>query len=213
MEATLVILKPDATIRGFVGAYALKAILDQGYEVTSFKLVKVTDELAEKHYEEHAGKPFFNWLVSYIKAAPVVALKVEGEDVILGVRRLLGATLAHKADPETIRGKYGIWGGINVAHASDSPATAERELALWSTQAGLEEDGQEKAEEYINLQRFTKDHTKKLRETCKNLAEGKVDVEHAYVLIKWLLTEENPSALPHHIFSLTEAIIQNCLLP
>ncbi|MBS7248957.1 MAG: nucleoside-diphosphate kinase [Candidatus Jordarchaeales archaeon] len=212
MESTLVILKPDATIRSFVGAYTIKAILDQGYKITAFKLVQVTDKLAEKHYEEHAGKPFFNWLIAYIKAAPVVALRVEGENVIQGVRRLLGATLAQKADPETIRGKYGIWGGINVAHASDSPATAERELTLWSTKAGLKKNGQEKAEEYAGLQCFTKDNTKKLREVCKNLTERKNNVEDARELIKRLLTEENPSAPPHYISNLTEVIIQNCLL-
>lgn len=213
MEATLVILKPDATVRSFVGAYTIRAILDQGYKVTAFKVVQVTDKLAEKHYEEHVGKPFFNWLIAYIKAAPVVALKVEGEKVIQGVRRLLGATLAQKADPETIRGKYGIWGGINVAHASDSPATAERELALWATEAGLKENGQEEAKKHARLQSFTKDHTKKLREICKNLAERKDNIEYARELINRLLTEENPRAPPHHISNLTEAIIQNCLLP
>ncbi|MBS7287281.1 MAG: nucleoside-diphosphate kinase [Candidatus Freyarchaeota archaeon] len=215
MEATLVILKPDATVRSFVGAYTTKVILDQGYRVTAFKWVQVTGELAEKHYEEHAGKPFFNWLTTYIKAAPVVAMKVEGENVIQGIRRMLGATMAQKAEPETIRGKYGIWGGVNVAHASDSPETAKRELALWLTKAGLKENenGQEKAEEYAKSRQATKDYTKKLRETCKALSERRVSIEHAREAIKQLLTEENPNAKPHHISNLTEAIIQNFLLP
>lgn len=213
MEATLVILKPDATIRSFVGASTLKAILDQGYRVAAFKWVQVSDELAEKHYEEHVGKPFFNWLTTYIKVAPVIAMKVEGEGVIQGIRRLLGATLVQKADPETIRGKYGIWGGINVAHASDSPATAERELDLWNTLAGLKEDGREKAEEYAQTQPPNKDNTVHLRETCRALSEKRIGIKQAREKLKNLLREENPQANPLHVDKLTEAIIQNCLLP
>lgn len=213
MEATLVILKPDATVRSFVGAYTTKAILDRGYKVTAFKWVEVTSELAEKHYEEHMGKPFFNWLTSYIRAAPVVAMRVEGEGVIQGIRKMLGATMAQKADPETIRGKYGIWGGVNVAHASDSPQTAKRELELWIAKAGLEEGEGEEAEEYAKSFNATRDYTSKLRETCRALSERRIDVGSARETIKKLLIEENPAARLHHVLNLTEAIVQSCLAP
>ncbi|MEM1659337.1 MAG: nucleoside-diphosphate kinase [Candidatus Jordarchaeales archaeon] len=207
------ILKPDATVRSFVGAYTIRAILDRGYKVTAFKWVEVTGELAEKHYEEHAGKPFFSWLTFYIRAAPVVAMKVEGEGVIQGIRSMLGATMAQKADPETIRGKYGIWGGVNVAHASDSPQTARRELELWITKAGLKEGGEGEAEEYAKSCNTIRDYTKKLRETCRTLSERKIDVNSARETIKKLLVEENPTAKLHHVLNLTEAIVQSCLSP
>ncbi len=151
MEQSLVIIKPDGVVRRRVGALVIDALLKRGYSVKAFKEMVVSDALAKMHYAVHKDKPFFPWLVEFITSAPVVAIILEGEGVIEGVREALGATFVQKAAPESLRGRYGIWAGVNIAHASDGPDTAAEEIALWKREAGLEEEAgaEEKAREYI----------------------------------------------------------------
>ncbi|TFF86798.1 nucleoside-diphosphate kinase [Candidatus Thorarchaeota archaeon] len=151
LEQSLVIIKPDGTARRRVSALVLKALLDRGYKVAAFQEMKVPESLAEKHYAVHKEKPFFPWLVEFISSAPVIAMILEAEDVIQGVRDALGATFVQKASPDSLRGKYGIWAGINIAHASDAPETALKEIELWTTDGGLEigESAEEEARKYI----------------------------------------------------------------
>lgn len=125
MEQTLFVLKPDATIRRYVSADVIKTLMKK-YKVISFKEVKVPRDFSEIHYAEHRGKFFYDWVVNFLTIYNVVVLVLEGNNVIKGVRELLGKTIAQEAAPNTIRGKYGIWGGVNVAHASDSIESAER---------------------------------------------------------------------------------------
>jgi nucleoside-diphosphate kinase len=175
MERSLVIIKPDGTIRRTVGALVVKALMECGFRVKAFKEMKVSESLAKLHYDIHKEKPFFPWLVEFISSARVLAMILEADDVIQGVRDALGATFVQKAAPDSLRGKYGIWSGINIAHASDGPETATTEIALWTKEGGLEEseDAEKAAEAYV--ERYAPanmDLTKEIRD----LVESSIDV-------------------------------------
>ncbi len=134
-EQTLIILKPDAVLRGKMGE-VMTRFEQKGYRFVAAKLLRITPEIANMHYEEHIGKPFFNSLVDYIGMSPVLVAVVEGEDAIATTRRLAGATNPLKSEPGTIRGDFGYIKGDNIyntIHASDSPESAAREIALYFT--------------------------------------------------------------------------------
>ncbi|MDB5028867.1 MAG: ndk [Candidatus Eremiobacteraeota bacterium] len=130
VERTLILAKPDAVVRGLVGEI-LARFERRGYSVLGLKLMHVTVEQAKRHYAEHEGKGFFQGLVDYITSAPLVAMVIEGEDAIEGCRSTIGATNPIKATPGTIRGDYAQTIGRNLVHGSDSPASAEREVAIF----------------------------------------------------------------------------------
>lgn len=130
MERTFVMIKPDGVQRGLVGEI-IRRYEQKGFKIVAMKLMQVTRELAEKHYAEHKGKPFFEGLVSYITSGPVVAMVLEGKGVIAAVRAMNGATNPAHAAPGTIRGDLAIEVGRNVVHGSDSPESAEREIAIY----------------------------------------------------------------------------------
>ncbi len=136
MERTLVLLKPDALQRRLVGTIIAR-FEAKGLNIVAMKLVQVSRSLAERHYAEHVGKPFYGELVSFITSAPVVALVVAGPRAIEAVRRLMGKTNPFDADPGTIRGDFGLSVGMNLVHGSDSPASAAREIPLFFTEAEL----------------------------------------------------------------------------
>jgi nucleoside-diphosphate kinase len=131
-EQTFVMIKPDAVQRGFIGEI-ISRFEKKGIKIVAMKLVSVDRKLAEKHYGIHKGKPFFEPTVKYITASPVVALVLEGINVIEMVRGMTGATDPQKATPGTIRGDYGQFIGRNIIHASDGKDTAEFEIDLWFT--------------------------------------------------------------------------------
>jgi nucleoside-diphosphate kinase len=134
VEETLVLVKPDGVARGLTGEI-LRRIEAKGYVISDLKLVHASRELLEKHYEEHAGKPFYEPLVEFMLSGPVVAVRVSGNRVIEGFRSLAGTTDPTSAAPGTIRGDLGRDWGLKVAqnlvHGSDSPESSARELALW----------------------------------------------------------------------------------
>lgn len=129
-ETTLVLVKPDGVSRGLCGEIVAR-FERRGYTLRGARLLKITRALAQQHYAEHKGKPFFGELVSFITSGPVLALAVSGEDAISGVRALMGATHPKDAAPGTIRGDYATLLGENVVHGSDSKASARRELKLF----------------------------------------------------------------------------------
>ena len=129
-ETTLVLVKPDGVSRGFCGEIVGR-FERRGYELRGARLLKITRALAQRHYAEHKGKPFFGELVSFITSGPVLALAVQGENAIDGVRALMGATNPADSAPGTIRGDLATLLGENVVHGSDSKASAKRELALF----------------------------------------------------------------------------------
>jgi len=129
-ERTLVLLKPDAVKRGLSGEI-LGRLERKGLTIVAARLVRVPPELAARHYAEHAGKPFYDGLVKHITSGPVLALALEGRGAIAVVRLLVGATNPTTAAPGTIRGDLASAMTPNLIHASDSPASAQRELELF----------------------------------------------------------------------------------
>jgi nucleoside-diphosphate kinase len=130
VEQTLILIKPDAVERR-LAAEILGRIERRGFDVRAAKLVRVSRELGERHYAEHREKPFFGELVEFITSAPTWALVVEGEDAIATLRKTIGATNPADAEPGSIRGDLATAMPDNLVHGSDSPESAEREIALW----------------------------------------------------------------------------------
>ena len=130
MQNTLIIFKPDAVQRRLVGSI-LARFEAKGLRIAALKLIQVDRALAEKHYGEHAGRPFFEGLIQFITGGPVVVGVLAGTEAITDVRTMLGATNGVAAAPGTIRGDYSISKQNNLIHGSDSPESAEREIALW----------------------------------------------------------------------------------
>ncbi len=129
-ERTLVIAKPDAMQRGLVGEI-LARLERRGLRIEWLKLLQIDRALAERHYAEHQGKPFYEGLVSYITACPVVVAVFAGPNAIAAVRSTIGATNPSNAAPGTIRGDFGLEVGRNLIHASDGPESARREVGLF----------------------------------------------------------------------------------
>jgi nucleoside-diphosphate kinase len=130
VERTLVLVKPDGVRRGLVGPI-LTRFEAKGLKVVAAKMLHVPPELAQRHYAEHEGKPFYPALIQHITSGPVVALALEGRSAISVVRLITGATNPQTAAPGTIRGDWGLGITPNLVHASDSPDSAARELALY----------------------------------------------------------------------------------
>ena len=129
-ERTLVLIKPDAVQRLLAGQI-LGRFEERGLKIVGLKLVAVSRELAERHYDVHRAKPFFGGLVDFITSSPLIAAALEGPNAIAVVRSMVGATRPHEAAPGTIRGDLALETAQNLVHASDGPETAVAELALW----------------------------------------------------------------------------------
>lgn len=130
MERTLVLLKPDAFERRLVGTL-IGRFEDKGLDIVALRLLRITPELAKQHYAEHVNKPFYPGLERFITGAPTVAMVIEGLEAIRVVREMLGPTSGLKAPAGTIRGDFSSSRQMNLVHASDGPAAAEREIALY----------------------------------------------------------------------------------
>ena len=129
-ERTFIAIKPDGVKRSLIGE-VIKRFETKGFKVIGLKMLQVTQEQAAQHYAEHVGKPFYDGLVKFITAAPIVAIALEGNDVVAQARRIMGATDPNKADIGTIRADFGQAMNRNIVHGSDSPESAERELAIY----------------------------------------------------------------------------------
>ena len=130
MDRTLVLLKPDAVQRGLAGEI-INRLERRGFKLVAMKMLRVTEELAHRHYEDHVGKPFFKGLVKFITSSPIVAMVVEGENAVEVVRNTMGVTSPSDAAPGTIRGDLALTIGANLIHGSDSVESARREIALY----------------------------------------------------------------------------------
>ncbi|MBC2267878.1 nucleoside-diphosphate kinase [Listeria sp. FSL L7-0083] len=130
MEQTYVMVKPDGVERGLIGEILAK-IEKKGIKLVAGKLMQIDRKLAEQHYAEHIGKPFFEDLIGFITSGPVFAMVLEGDDVIKTARQMMGKTNPLEADSGTIRAEYAIHTNRNVIHGSDSPESAKREIQLF----------------------------------------------------------------------------------
>jgi nucleoside-diphosphate kinase len=134
MERTLVLLKPDCVQRRLMGR-VIARFEDKGLNIIALKMMRVTPELAKRHYAEHVAKPFYPALELFITGGPIVAAIVEGLEAIRVVREMLGATSGLKAAAGTIRGDYSSSRQMNLVHASDGAEAAKREIALYFNDA------------------------------------------------------------------------------
>jgi nucleoside-diphosphate kinase len=130
VERTLVLVKPNGVARGLTGE-VIARFERRGFQLTGARLLVVGRELAERHYAEHVGKPFFADLVSFITSGPVMAMVVQGSSAVRVVRDMMGATNPLDAAPGTIRADYALEIGENIVHGSDGVESAEREIALY----------------------------------------------------------------------------------
>jgi len=130
MQRTLVLLKPDAVARRLVGRIVGR-FEEKGLWLVAMKLATPSKATAEKHYAEHASKPFFGDLLGFITSSPIVAMVLEGPDAIELVRTMVGKTKVTEAAPGTIRGDFALSTQQNLVHASDSPESAAREICIW----------------------------------------------------------------------------------
>jgi nucleoside-diphosphate kinase len=129
-ERTLVLIKPDGVQRLLTGRI-LGRYEDRGLKIVGLKLIRVSRDLAERHYAVHREKPFFTGLVDFITSAPLVAAVLEGPNAIAIVRAMNGATRPHEAAPGSIRGDFAVETAQNLVHASDGAETASSEIDLW----------------------------------------------------------------------------------
>ncbi len=130
LERTLILIKPDAVQRRLIGR-VISRIEDKGLSIIGLKLLQVTPEISRLHYAEHVSKPFYPELEAFITSGPLVALAIEGPEVITVMRTLMGKTNAREAAPGTIRGDLGASRQMNLIHGSDGPESAARELAIY----------------------------------------------------------------------------------
>src|SRR5438128_1558693 len=130
MEKTLIILKPDTLQRNLVGQ-VITRFEQKGLQLVALKMMRISQELAARHYEAHQARPFYPGLVKFMTSSPVIVLALQGKDTIAIARNLMGATFGSKAAPGTIRGDFGVSNSFNLIHGSDSPEAAARELSLF----------------------------------------------------------------------------------
>ena len=214
MEQTLLVLKPDATMRRGVGAAVLDQIMTSLPDIKfkGFLEMAVPGHLAEKHYAIHKEKFFYPWLLQFIQVGNIMATVLEGEKAVNRLRDVLGATFVEKASPDSLRGKYGLVGGVNVAHASDEPANALNEITLWQQEANLDLtiDGLEPINEYITRWREAPVFaTQDIRQICEEYSQEYCFRTGYLEKIVELLVDECPDWSNQDRQSLADAILGN----
>src|SRR3954465_10738220 len=130
MDRTLILVKPDAFERGLTGE-VIARFERKGLRIAALKRMQVERDLAERHYAEHAEKPFFGALVEFITGGPLVAMVLEGHEAVTAARQVIGATNPLEAAPGSIRGDFALEIGQNMVHGSDAPESAKREAELF----------------------------------------------------------------------------------
>jgi nucleoside-diphosphate kinase len=133
MEKEFVMIKPDGVQRGLIGKIITR-IENAGLKITAIKMIHVSRQQAEKHYEIHKGKKFYDGLIKYITSEPVVAMIIEGKNAVKHTRKLVGATDPASANPGSIRGDLALEIGRNIIHAADSQENAVKELRIYFTE-------------------------------------------------------------------------------
>ena len=129
-EQTLVLVKPDAVQRALAGS-VISRLEGRGLRIVAMKMLRMSREMASSHYSDHVGKAFFEGLVDFITASPIIAIVLEGPNSVEMVRNTMGATNPLQAQPGTIRGDLAVDIGQNLVHGSDSPESAAKEIALF----------------------------------------------------------------------------------
>lgn len=128
MERTLILLKPDAVQRALVGTF-ISRFEAKGLKLVGLKLLRMSRELAQEHYQQHQGKGFYEPLLEFITAGPIVAMVLDGNQAVQVTRTMMGKTFGPEAEPGTLRGDFGLSKRYNLVHGSDSPEVAQQEIA------------------------------------------------------------------------------------
>ena len=136
MEREFIMIKPDGVQRGLVGE-VISRLEKAGLKIIAIKMLKVSQEQAERHYAIHEGKPFYDGLIKFITSSPVLAMVIEGRDAIKHTRRIVGATNPIDATPGSIRGDFALEIGRNVVHAADSTENAQKEYKIYFDEKDL----------------------------------------------------------------------------
>jgi nucleoside-diphosphate kinase len=147
MERSLVLVKPDGVQRGLIGE-VISRLEKRGLRLIAAKFLRVSPDLAEKHYAVHKGKAFYEPLISFITSSPVMAMAWQGPDAIAAIRQSMGKTNAVEASTGSIRADFALQTRFNITHASDSPENGEFEIGLWFA-----------PEELVDWKRCTEDWT------------------------------------------------------
>jgi nucleoside-diphosphate kinase len=130
MDRTLILVKPDAFARGLTGEIIAR-FERKGLRIAALRYLRMSEDLAQRHYAEHEGKPFFGELVTFITSGPLVAMVLEGHQAVVAARQVIGATNPLESAPGSIRGDFALEVGQNLVHGSDSHESAAREVALF----------------------------------------------------------------------------------
>ncbi len=213
MLELLGIIKPDSYLRKGIGAKILWELPRQlPIKIASIREYRVPESLCAEHYAHIKGRPFYPWLVEYMMASPVFVLLIQSENnIIPELREFLGDTMAHKAKENTIRGRFGIYGGINCVHISDEEENARKEVGLWRDKAGLEAGKMDiNIEEYYQKFKDLPDHTMDLRKIAFEIAEKGTSPERE-LKIKDLVGKENPNLTHEEREKLVKIIVGGCV--
>jgi nucleoside-diphosphate kinase len=209
-------LKADAMLRTNVGATIMQEFMEnKDIKILSFEERSVGAELSVEHYAHVANRPFYPWLERYVTACPVYVMlvEVEGDEAVKRLRAFLGKTISHLADPDTIRGRFGPYAGVNCVHLSDSVASGEVETALWKERLGIAEGSFD-----IPMEDFIKrydsalpEHTPAIRELCITIAEAEQANEAQEAQIRVLLEQECKGVSTEDLDRLASTIVGSCL--
>ena len=214
MVRLLAFLKPDAIIRSNIGVMVLREIKQSGIvNIRSMERKYITKELIDLHYAHVSTRSFYPWLIDYVAEsyAVVMIFEVEERDIST-LRDFLGDTLSHKAAAGTLRSRYGVYGGINCLHVSDSQDSGSKEIELWKKKLGIAE-GTFSSDLESFFERGLSgipDNTTTLRDACRELAALGVETPRLRVRVTELLTQEAPDADPAARSRLVNAIIGSC---
>lgn len=214
-ERVLVFLKPDAVVRRYVGARVIRELLtSKTLRINHFGEASPPEQFfADAHYGVHKGKFFYSWLIRYVTSSPILVFILEGEAAVAEVRNLLGATISEDAGWDTLRGRYGILGGINVAHASDSVENGEREVGLWEPMikrrnVSCVKEAMDYSNQYID---FPTVDVLRYRELSESLRMQEMRQDRALRMFEKLLLQETDMK-QQTVSQLSEVMVANVLL-
>lgn len=216
MSQLLSFLKPDAVLRKNIGIKVLKELSsDSQLTVQSFQRRKLNEAVIEEHYEHVKTRPFYDWLVGYVASSPIYVMLIEvnsGDETVNHLRDLLGHTLSHIAEAETVRNRYGIYAGVNCLHVSDSLESGELEVALWKKRLGISEGQFELSiNEFLDENNDNiPDNTQKIRELCFAIAKNGCPDTLSTRKIFDLLCMECPNVSKEELDSLVSTVVDSC---
>lgn len=214
MAEILAFLKPDAILRPNVGAKIVYEIASHpDFSIQSLEIRQIDESLASTHYSHLKQRPFFGWLMSYVTFSPAYVMLIACRDeMVTGLRTFLGNTMSHLAQPGTIRGSFGIYGGVNCLHASDSVESGCLEASLWKERLGLQEGrfDQPISEFMARYDASTPNNTMQLRELCADIAKSGDVTDSIVDQIHELLRQECPGSSETTVQDLASIILGSC---